>query len=116
MWDEHLVPPPRGRAHRNPRRNRERWARRLARLERQRPKVTRRERRRRREQLMRALLNSAPTGQAGSLLREPSLLPPPPQPAVPRRSAQAIPSTSATETPLDPLADLRKMRGWIDQM
>jgi hypothetical protein len=56
VWDERLMPLGRTRRHCNPRRNRERWARRLARGRRRRVPTTRAEGRRRRERVLRQIL------------------------------------------------------------
>ena len=115
VWDESLMPPARGRQRRNPRRNLERWLRRWARHQRQQPRPSRAERRRRRRRVVRQILSTAPspalTGQ---------------------KSGQHAPTISSHATgcekggerspkarsgsAVDPLADLRRSRGWIDQM
>ena len=60
VWDERLVPPAHGRQYHNPRRNRERWARRLAKRRRQWPPVSRAARRPKRAQAMRQILQANP--------------------------------------------------------
>jgi len=115
MWDDRLAPPPRGRQYRNPRRNRERWARRLARRQRRTPPVSRAERRRRRQRVVRQILHATSSPALAERERE--------------QNAQAILSWRAKrnrrEEPLpitepadeaDPLAELRQARGWIDHM
>jgi hypothetical protein len=61
VWDERLVPPGRVRRRYNPRRNRERWARRLARRRRRRPPVSRAARRRHRRRIVREILTADPS-------------------------------------------------------
>jgi transposase-like protein len=113
VWAPELLPPPRGRRYYNPRRNRERWLRRLARRERRWPQAKHRQRRRRRV-------------QGGGI--QPRFYPPPadvlkvrhPEPTI----AESSPKPSQAEgltpfpppEPPDPLADLRDQRGWIDQV
>jgi transposase len=110
-WDERLVPVGRVRQRYNPPRNRERWARRLARWQRQRPQVSRAARRRRRLELMQQVLNRpAPRPPADSPIRFGSWggqRRPRPQPG-----ASGIGTAEAE----DGLAALRQQRGWVDQM
>jgi transposase len=112
VWDERLVPPGRVRRRYNPRRNRERWARRWARRRRRRPPMSRAARRRRCRRIVREILKADP----GPVLIKQRK----------QRSSTAAVSVRATmekplpiaETPSepDPLADLRQARGWIDRM
>lgn len=60
VWDERLVPPARGRQYHNPRRNRERWARRLAKRRRQQTRVSRAGRHRKRTRVLRQILQAYP--------------------------------------------------------
>lgn len=111
IWDERLMPPRHIRQRHNPERNRKRWARRLARQQRQRPLVSKRERHRRRTRLLRHILEAE---------RDPVLIERERQ-----RSIRAIQSwgrkqkkeklVAKTEA-ADPLAALRAGRGWIDHV
>lgn len=99
LWDERLVPVGRVVQACNPKRNRERWARRWRRWQRQPPPVSRARRRRRRLELVQCLLR------------------PNPSPVGPGRTARSsLPSREPAVSPPDPLADLRQQRGWIDRM
>ena len=112
VWDKRLVPPGRVRRRYNPRRNRERWARRWAKRRRRCPPVSRAARRRRRRRVLRQILNANPSPvPIGQCKQRVSLAP------VSARAAMEKPSPLA-EAPSepDPLADLRQARGWIDHM
>jgi transposase len=114
VWDEGLVPPARGRQYHNPRRNRERWARRLARQQRRWPPVSRGGRRRKRQRILCPILNTT----SSPILTEQER----------RRSIRAILSwgkkrtrkkrlpITETADEADPLVDLRQARGWIDHL
>jgi len=113
VWAPELVPPPRGRRYHNPRRNRERWLRRLARQQRRRPQAKQRRRRRRRDRGggIQSRTYSPPSGvlRAG-------------HPGLTKAPTTSKPSQAEDVTPFpsperpDPLADLRDQRGWIDQV
>jgi len=109
IWDERLVPPARGKQYHNPRRNRERWARRLAKRRRRWPPVSRAARRRKRAQAMRQILQANPPAV---------FIVPPNKPASPvARAANSRREPIAdTVDEADPLADLRQTRGWIDHI
>ena len=112
VWDERLVPPGRVRRRYNPRRNRERWARRWARRRRRRPPMSRAARRRRCRRILREILNADPSPVLIKQRQQRSSAA-----AVSVRATMEKPSPIA-ETPSepDPLADLRQARGWIDRM
>jgi transposase len=112
IWDKRLLPPRRIRQRRNPKRNRERWARRLARQQRRRPQVRKAERQRRRTEVLRHVLE---------VERDPLLIE-----QGRRQSIRAIqswgrkrrkkPVAKTSIEARDPLAALRAGRGWIDQV
>jgi transposase-like protein len=112
IWDKRLLPPRRIRQRRNPRRNRERWARRLARQQRRHPPVRKAERRRRHRQALRHILEAE---------RNPALIE-----QRRRRSIRVIqswgrkrkkkPIAKTAIEAADPLATLRAGRGWIDHV
>jgi hypothetical protein len=113
IWDKRLLPPLRIRQHCNPRRNRERWARRWAKRQRRRPPASRAERRRRRERVLRQLLETERGPGLAEQGRERS------RHAIqswgskrkqPKRVAKTFDETT------DPLAALRRGRGWIDHV
>lgn len=101
MWDPTLLPPRRTRQRRNPRRNRERWARRLAYRRRRQPTPARQKRRVKRRTKP---VSIARHDQPPVIVRPSSKRRTPPKP---RSRGQG----TGTE---DPLADLRQLRGWID--
>ena len=112
IWDARLMPPARVRPGRNAKRNRERWARRLARRQRQRPPVRRAGRRRRHRRELQPLRH---TGSGAGLIEPgrggsgPALSP---------RGGEKRRAVPITDIPdeADPLADLRQRRGWIDRI
>lgn len=111
VWDERLLPPRRIRQRRNPKRNRERWARRLARQHRRRPPVSKAERRRRRTRLLRAILEAERDRALGARQRQPSI-------RATRscgRKQKEQPAAEAVKA-VDALAALRAGRGWIDHV
>ena len=113
IWDERLVPPPRIRRHYNPRRNRERWARRLAREQRRRPPVSRAKRRRWRTRALRQLLEAEYDPLLAEQERQRSIR------AIQswgrkRKGKEPVAKTAAEAA--DPLAALRQGRGWIDHV
>jgi len=116
IWDKRLLPPPRIRQHRNPRRNRERWARRWAKQQRRRPPASRAQRRRRRERVLRQLLETEREPWLAEQERERSIRAiqswgsKRKQREQPKRFAKSCDETT------DPLAGLREGRGWIDHV
>ena len=112
IWDERLVPRRRVRPGRNPKRNRERWARRWARWRRRQPRVSRAERGRRRVRILRQIL-STPSGPTTVWPRE-ALKGCEPLPAPTTMNECSLTNTDIEQT--DPLAELRQSRGWVDHM
>lgn len=110
LWAEHLVPPGRVRQASNPRKNRRRWLRRLAKRQRQRPQAPRARRCRHRKQVVELGLSSSGTlavsGYWGSLQKGAS------PPAGRKERAQRAPA--GPHTGPDPLAKLRQKRGMVD--
>ena len=102
MWDAGLMPLGRTRQHRNPRRNRERWARRLVAWRRRRSLAPKRKRRMKRP--VSPTISWAHHRQTRTNFRAVSKRRPP-------QKAPAPPQRITTE---DPLADLRQGRGLID--
>ncbi len=92
VWDERLMPPGRTRRHSNPRRNRERWARRLARG------------RRRRERVLQILDVPPRPCCEGKRAKHTS------------HSLVGQEAKAETTAEDDPLAGLRQSRGWIDHI
>lgn len=110
-WDERLVPVGRVRQRFNPRRNRERWARRLARWRRQRRQPRRAARRRRRQVRPAQRTGPAPkprskTGRPSGGSGQPSR----------RRAEAGVTGIGTVKDDPDPLAELRHRRGWVDQI
>jgi len=102
IWDGRLMPPGRTHQRRNPGRNRERWARRLAARRRRRPLAPKRKRR-----LKRPVSPPVPWSQrrqSRAIVR----------PVTKRRAPQKPAATAQVSGPEDPLADLRQGRGLID--
>ena len=109
IWDERLVPRRRVRRGCNPKRNRERWARRWARWRRRRPQVSRAERRRRGARVLRQIVSTPrhPTTVRpwkGSCGCAPA--------AEPSTTGEPSPASTGTGK-VDPLAELRQSRGWV---
>ena len=102
MWDVGLMPLGRTRQHRNPRRNRERWARRLAAQRRRRPLAPKQKRRMKRPVSPR--VTWAHHKQTPVHIRTVSK----------RRAPQKAPAPAQRIGTADPLADLRQGRGLID--
>ena len=102
MWDVGLMPLGRTRQHRNPRRNRERWARRLGAWRRRRPLAPKRKRRMKRPVRPRVIW--AHHRQTPAHFRAVSK----------RRAPQKVPASPQRMATEDPLADLRQGRGLID--
>ena len=102
IWDPSLLPPGRVRQHRNPRRNRERWARRLAYRRRRRP-IPKLERKRKRTKRTGPVVTSWHQDRKTAVVPL-SRKPRPPRPPTPRVADD------------DPLADLRQSRGWVDHV
>lgn len=113
IWDKRLLPPRRIRQRRNPKRNRERWARRLARQQRRRPPVRKAERRRRRKKVLRHILEAESDPVLVEQKRQRSIR------AIQswgrKRKKEKPVAKTAVET-ADPLAELRGKRGWIDHV
>jgi transposase len=112
IWDKRLVPPRRIRQRRNPKRNRERWARRLAGRQGRYPPVRKAERRRRRGKVLRHILEAECDPVLIEQRRQRSI-----------RAIQSLgrkrkkkPVAKASVEATDPLAALRAGRGWIDQV
>ena len=101
MWDAGLMPLGRTRQHRNPRRNRERWARRLGAWRRRRPLAPKRKQRMKRQ--------VSPTVTWAHHQQTPNF-----RTVSQRRFPQKAPAPSQRITIEDPLADLRQGRGLID--
>ena len=112
MWDERLLPPGRVRQHYNPQRNRERWARRWAKWQRRRSRVSRAARRRHRTRILRQILHASPSGVLIEEWKQQGRPKPLPTGATTEKQS---PITESSGSP-DPLADLRQARGWIDHM
>lgn len=112
IWNEQLRPRRRVRPGHNPKRNRERWARRWARRRRRQPRISRAERGRRRARVLRQML-STPSGSTVVRSREP-VKNCKPLPAPTTINECSLTSTDSEET--DPLAKLRRSRGWVDHM
>jgi transposase len=113
IWDKRLLPPRRIRQQRNPKRNRERWARRLARQQRRRPPVRKRERHRRRKQVLRHILEAERDAVLIEQRRERSIR------AIQswgRKRKKEKPVAKTAVEAADPLAALRAGRGWIDHV
>ena len=112
IWDKQLVPPRRIRQRRNPRRNRERWARRLARQQRRHPPVRKGERRRRRRQALRHILEAERDRVLVEQRRQRSIR------AIQSwgRKRKKKPIAKTAVEAADPLAALRAGRGWIDHV
>lgn len=106
IWDERLVPRRRVRPGRNPKRNRERWAKRR----RKRPQVSRAEHRRRRARVLRRVLSTASSPTTIRQWKRSSGCVPTAEPSMAGKS-----SPTSTDK-ADPLAELRQSRGWVDQM
>jgi transposase len=113
IWDERLVPLSSTRQHYNPRRNRERWARRLARQQRRRRSVSRAKRRRRRICVLRHLLETESNrglteqerqGRIGAIQ------------SWGWKGKEKKPVAKTAIEASDPLAGLRGGRGWIDHV
>jgi transposase len=102
IWDAGLMPLGRTRQRRNPRRNRERWARRLGAWRRRRPLAPKRKRRMKRP--VGPTVTWAHHRQTPAHFRAVSK----------RRSPQKAPAPSQRMATEDPLADLRQGRGLID--
>lgn len=111
VWDSELLPTPQGRRYPNPRRNRERWLRRLARQQRRRPPTKRSGRRRHRGtgRQIGCLPSLRAVSKLGNL--EPKVSASQPAPSTEKRASPSPPP----ELP-DPLADLRDRRGWVDHV
>lgn len=110
IWDERLVPPLHIRRHYNPRRNRERWARRLVRQQGCCPRVSRAKRRRRRSRVLRQLLTAEGDPVRAEQERQRCIR------AIQswgRKRRKPVVTKTAIEA-ADPLAGLRGGRGWID--
>jgi transposase-like protein len=112
VWDKRLLPPQRVRRRCNPRRNRERWARRRTQWRRRQPRVSRGERRQRRARVLREILNATPGATIGK--RWQPLCGCAPLAGPTAREASWPTKEGADE--VDPLAELRQSRGWIDHM
>lgn len=103
-WHPRLLPTGRPRQRRNPRANRQRWLRRQREWQRRRPLMRSRQRRARQPATGCALSGWPPVVRP-----TPSHANPPPAPV----DAPPAPPPP-TAPPVDPLADLRQGRGWID--
>ncbi len=120
-WHPSLLPPPRTRQHFNPTANRKRWLARYRRWLRRQPPLSRRQCRRRQEKVLQVLLGGTPPPPTP--LSRPAAVPPPPStpgeagppPAKPVPPPPP-PNPPAGETKADPLAHLRKGRGWIERV
>ena len=113
IWDERLVSPLRIRRHYNPRRNRERWARRLARQQRRRPPVSRAKRRGKRNRVLRQLLEAECNPVLAEQERQRCIR------AIQSRGRKRTEKKPVAKTAIeasDPLAGLRGGRGWIDHV
>jgi len=111
-WNEQLMPRRGVRPGRNPKRNRERWARRWARWRRRQPRARRAERGRRRARTPQQMMSTRPSPtvvRPRESLRGCKLLP-----ASTRSNACSLTRTDSEET--DPLAALRQSRGWVDHL
>lgn len=115
-WDKRLMSERRVRPRRNPARTCARRLRRLAWQSAPRPVRSRRTRRRGPAEVLRPRLAipgrttvNPPAGPPAAWPPQPPAVPPVEPPAVPPAEPPAAP-------PPDPLADLRQMRGWIDQL
>ncbi len=107
VWVLELLPLPRVRQHYNPRRNRERWLRRLVRRARRHRPTKRSQRRRHRK----GSVDSPPAEVLKLRNPRPTFVSSRPQPPTRERMSPPPPPK-----PPDPLADLRDQRGWIDQI
>lgn len=116
VWDEQLTPLARVRQHRNPRRNRERWARRWATWQRRHP-VSRATRRRCQISILRQILKTVPDPTLRMHGGQPSVPPPDisPESLTRKRPPSSDESTGQAESvgQPDPLADLRQARGGL---
>ncbi len=111
VWDKRLMPPRRVRQAFNPRKNRQRWMRRLAKRQRQRPQSPHPPRRRHRKQLATSRPSSASGTSAAAAYWK----------SVRKKAASRPPkgfktqrATARPEAGTDPLAKLRQKRGMVD--
>lgn len=110
VWDKRLMPPRRVRQAFNPRKNRERWLRRLAKQQRQRPQAPRPRRCRHRKQVATSRLSSSSisaTGYWRSMQKKATSRPR-------ERNRRTQRATAESHAGLDPLAKLRQKRGLVD--
>jgi hypothetical protein len=116
IWDKRLMPPARIRQHRNPRRNRERWARRWAKRQRRQPPMSRAQRRRRRKRVLRQLLETERAPYLAEQERERSVRAIQSLGSKRKQREQSKRASKTSNEGTDPLAALRRGRGWIDHV